>query len=99
MYYGEKVKHAADKEIADENITSHGLMFQKRREVTMKKYEAEPAEVKAKVMKEHKKAMKNLQKARKQAKSGVKKPVDNSTKTKYAHIFICLKTAIHKCAM
>ncbi|KAJ8589751.1 hypothetical protein M405DRAFT_841672 [Rhizopogon salebrosus TDB-379] len=82
MYYDERVKHAADKVIAEENITSHGLKLKKHCEVTMEKYEAESGEVKARVMKEYKKAMKKSQKAGKQAKSGLRERVDDSTKIK-----------------
>jgi len=84
MYYDERVKHAADKVIAEENITSRGPKLQKRREVTKEKYEMESAEVKARVMKEYNKAMKKIRKARKKEKSGLRERVDDSTKIKYA---------------
>jgi hypothetical protein len=86
IYYDKKVKDAADRAIAEEDITSRGSKLQKRLEVTLETYEAESPAVKAKVMKKHQKAMKKFQKARNRTKSGVRERVDDSTKIKYALI-------------
>ncbi|KAG2345651.1 hypothetical protein BDR05DRAFT_946689 [Suillus weaverae] len=81
-FYTEKVKHAADKAIKQDNITNKGPMLNKHCEITWQMYQEESEAVKAKNDKKYCKAKAKFTSKRQHLKSAKGPKINENTKLK-----------------